>query len=81
MQTPDRRRPIAEKSADVAVSATGVDDVVECASPPCLINEVDPGYMGLSPAPAGTTAIRRTADGGGSPSDIRTVCPFERADE
>jgi len=73
MQTPDKRTPIAEENADLAVSATGADEVVECASPPCLISEVDPAYMGLLPAPM--------AGGDQMPSDIRTACPFERSDE
>lgn len=81
MQTPDKRTPIAEDNADLAVSATGADDVVECASPPCLINEVDPAYMGLLPAPAATSTIRSTAEGDGSPADIQTACPFERSNE
>ena len=27
------------------------DDVGDCSSPPCYINEIDPAYAGLAPKP------------------------------
>jgi hypothetical protein len=35
------------------------EDVAEPASPPCLIHEVDPAYMGLAPEPPPSTRKKR----------------------
>jgi hypothetical protein len=35
------------------------EDVAESASPPCLIHEVDPAYMGLAPEPPPSTRKKR----------------------